>query len=212
MAGWAPHPSTGRVLSRFHELKEEVLTFLATQHSELADFLGDKLWFNKVAFLADFFQSLNTLNKSIQGDHENILTCTYKITTFKEKLMLWERILKRENVVEMLELTKRCKLDGNLILQTLRLLGRKIEKHFPSPDISTLDCIRDLFVLPAYKLAKLKITEGDKLTEIRNDQGLKLKHSATDTTSFWLSLKSEFASITTKSNRSIASFLHVIFV
>lgn len=88
--------SRGRALSRFHELEEEVLTFLTTQHSELADFPSDKLWFSKVAFLADLFQSLNTFNKSVEGDCENILTCTYKINTFEEKHALGRNIQKRK--------------------------------------------------------------------------------------------------------------------
>lgn len=89
--------SRGRVLTRFYELKEEVQTFLTTQKHELAKFLNDEVWCNKVAFLADLFQSLNTLNKSMQGKTENILTSTDKMNAFKEKLILWSgRIKKRK--------------------------------------------------------------------------------------------------------------------
>jgi hypothetical protein len=47
-----------------------------SEESELADLLSDETWCNKVAFLADISQALNTLNKSLQGMNENILTCT----------------------------------------------------------------------------------------------------------------------------------------
>jgi hypothetical protein len=35
-------------------------------------------------YIADTSQGLNTLNKSIQGKNENILTLTYKTKSFKE--------------------------------------------------------------------------------------------------------------------------------
>jgi hypothetical protein len=57
-----------------------------SKESELADLLSDETWCNKVAFLADISQALNTVNKSMQGKNENILTCTDKINPFKEIL------------------------------------------------------------------------------------------------------------------------------
>ena len=101
--------SRGRVLSRFYELREEILLFLTSEESELADLLSNETWCNEVAFLADIFQALNTLNKNMQGKNENILTCTDKIGSFKEKLRLWGVRIKKENKVEMFELTQKCR-------------------------------------------------------------------------------------------------------
>jgi hypothetical protein len=51
---------------------------------------------NKIAFIADIFQTLNTPNKSMQRKNENILAYTDKINSFKEELILWgARIEKR---------------------------------------------------------------------------------------------------------------------
>jgi hypothetical protein len=86
-----------------------------SEESELADLLSDETWCNKVAFLADISQALNTLNKSLQGMNENILTRTDKINTFKEKLTPWESRIKKENKVEVFKLTKSCRLDKNLV-------------------------------------------------------------------------------------------------
>jgi hypothetical protein len=49
---------------------------------------------------------LNTLNKSMQGKIENILIWTDKINPSEEKLSLWGARIKKENKVEMFELTK----------------------------------------------------------------------------------------------------------
>lgn len=82
---------------------------------------------------------------------EIILTCTDKVFSFTEKLTPWAaRIMKKkENKVEMFELTKCSRLDKNLtdlILQSLSLLETNIEKYFPSLLISSLDWVRDPFV------------------------------------------------------------------
>jgi peptidoglycan hydrolase CwlO-like protein len=66
-----------------------------SEESELADLLSDETWCNKVVFLADLSQALNTLNKSMQGKNEHILTCTAKINSFKEELKLWETTIKK---------------------------------------------------------------------------------------------------------------------
>jgi hypothetical protein len=57
-------------------------------------------------FLADIFQALNTVNKSMQGNNGNILTCSDKINSFKEKLTRWGARIKKENEVKMFKLTK----------------------------------------------------------------------------------------------------------
>jgi hypothetical protein len=56
------------VLSRFCEVREELTTFLffTSELFELADLLSDETWYNKVAFLADISQALNSLYKSMQ--------------------------------------------------------------------------------------------------------------------------------------------------
>lgn len=116
---------------------------------------------------------------------------------------------KKENAVEMFELTKNCELDNNLnklILESLTLLETNIEKYFPSLDISSLDWVRNPFVLNACQLTNLNITEEDELTEIRNDRGLKLKHSTMDTTLFWLSVQNEFPNITKKAMKALFPF------
>lgn len=135
---------------------------MTSEESELADLLSNETWCNEVAFLADIFQALNTLNKNMQGKNENILTCTDKISSFKEKLTLWGARIKKENKAEMFELTKNCRLDKNLvslILQSLSLLSKNIEKYFPSLGVSSLDWVRDPFVLNACESAVLTVAE-----------------------------------------------------
>jgi hypothetical protein len=50
------------------------LQFFSCLKSELDDLLSDETWYNKVAFLADISQALNTLSKSMQEKYENTVT------------------------------------------------------------------------------------------------------------------------------------------
>ena len=70
--------SRGRVLSRIYSLKEEVVVFLTLEESTL-DFVGNDLWWMRVAFLADLYDHLNKLNSSLQGCNENLLTAADKM-------------------------------------------------------------------------------------------------------------------------------------
>jgi hypothetical protein len=59
------------------------MIIFTSEESELADLLNNETWCDEVAILADIFQALNNLYKSMLGKHENILTCTGKIKSFK---------------------------------------------------------------------------------------------------------------------------------
>jgi hypothetical protein len=193
--------------SRFCELKEDLIIFFTSEGSDLADLLSEETWCNKFAFLlvADIFQSLNTLKKSMRGKNENIHICTDKINSFKEKLTLWGARNKQENKVEMFELTESCSLIKNLDL-ILQSLSKNIEKYFLSLDASSLDWVRHPVVLSAFESAELTAAEYDELAEIRNDRRLKLKHSSTDMASFWLFLRQETPIMKKKETEALLPF------
>jgi hypothetical protein len=72
------------------------LQIFHVEESELADLPNDETWCNKVAFLADIFQALNTLKNSVQRKNEYILTRIFlprfEPGTFEyrsETLFLW---------------------------------------------------------------------------------------------------------------------------
>jgi hypothetical protein len=81
--------SRGRVLSRTFELKEELQLFFKDNNKEsFSNFLEDTKWLLKMAYLAVIYQRLNTLNASMQGPKENILTSTEKLLAVKNKIQI----------------------------------------------------------------------------------------------------------------------------
>jgi hypothetical protein len=84
--------SRGKVLTRIFELREELLPFFKDNNkASFSDFLQDTKWLLKLAYLADDYQHLNTLNTSMPGPKENILTSTDKHLVLKNKLQVWKK-------------------------------------------------------------------------------------------------------------------------
>ena len=84
--------SRGKVLTRVHELRQELLAFFEEMKPlHFCDLLRCEFWIARLQYLADIFQQLNILNTSMQGKEENILTSTDKMKVFQRKLQIWKR-------------------------------------------------------------------------------------------------------------------------
>jgi hypothetical protein len=60
--------SRGKVFSRVFELREELQLFFKDNNKEsFSNFLEDTKWLLKLAYLADIYQHLNTMNTSMQA-------------------------------------------------------------------------------------------------------------------------------------------------
>jgi len=81
--------SRDKVLNRVLELKDELLMFFQNEKNDtFNNFLTNEIWCTKLAYLADIFNYLNTVNTSMQGKNENILTSTDKLSAFQKKNIL----------------------------------------------------------------------------------------------------------------------------
>ncbi|VEN55104.1 unnamed protein product [Callosobruchus maculatus] len=66
--------SRGKVLCRVYELKKELLAFFVKEDNDcFAQYLGSNIWCAKLAYLADIFNYLNSVNTSIQGKKRKYL-------------------------------------------------------------------------------------------------------------------------------------------
>ena len=63
--------SRGKVLCHFYELRAEIAAFLSENKSSLPEHFDCEEWFTHVAYLADRFDLLNSLNVSMQGRWHN---------------------------------------------------------------------------------------------------------------------------------------------
>lgn len=86
--------SRGKILNRLFELRSEVHLFLIEKDDDMKNLFNNEKWLSRLAYLADIFDKLNTLNMGLQGINITIFTTYDKINSFKRKLDLYKSQLK----------------------------------------------------------------------------------------------------------------------
>lgn len=84
--------SRGEVLNRVLQLREEITMLLQegrTSKENLHEIMQDDCFVTKVAYLADFFSEVNSLNISLQGNFAMLHTVRDKVAVFKCKIQLY---------------------------------------------------------------------------------------------------------------------------
>jgi hypothetical protein len=82
--------SKGKVLSRFYELRNELLQTFATEKPEFAALIKDETWCSKVEYVVGIFGHLNSLNASMQGKEQNLFTSSENLHGFLRKIKIWK--------------------------------------------------------------------------------------------------------------------------
>ena len=78
-------------MARVFELRESIEMFLRERNSDFLQYFEEPNFVISLAYLADIFGILNSLNISLQGKGVTILEAEEKIKSFQEKLALWGR-------------------------------------------------------------------------------------------------------------------------
>lgn len=197
--------SRGKVLTRVFELRQELLLFFKDNNkASFCECLESTNWQMKLAYLADIYQHLNTLNSSMQGPKENILTSTDKLLAFKNKLTVWKKHLSRGNV-EMFPLLLQVQTQTDyqkvipLITSHLRSLAEKLDKYFPSLSSDMYDWVRNPFIeLSSNSQNLLSLQEEEEISELQCDRTLKMKFNEVSLDVFWISVRLEYPVVSAK--------------
>ena len=191
--------SRGKVLARLFELRHEVSRFILSQNNhDLRKHLEDDYWVAKLAYMADICEHLNELNIKMQGREENILSCSDKLTGFKQKLALWKNELGRGSL-EMFPRSNNALSDVDrqfvvdLAQEHLSLLQQKYDCYFFTINTQQYDWIRNPFSSNAEISTKeLSLPIRESFLELRNDRTLRLKFSEMSLGEFWVSIREEY--------------------
>ena len=98
--------SKGNMLSHIFELRKEVKLFLvAKQKNDLMLAFGGDKFPTYLAYLADIFETLNQLNKKLQGPRSDIIGHNDAINSFVAKLKLWSQRTNNDNFASFHNLT-----------------------------------------------------------------------------------------------------------
>lgn len=187
--------SRGKILNRLFELRSEVFMFLSEKNHDMKKLFADEEWLSRLAYLADIFDKLNTLNLGLQGPNTTAFTASDKINSFKRKLVLFCSQMQEENVSAFPTLSSFFE-DNEIspmpdviadIIAHLEGLQKSFKKYF-SEDCSKVDWIRNPFSGTSPNELKLKETFID-LTE---DSSMKDYFKEKSLINFWIGCKTEY--------------------
>lgn len=189
--------SKGNMLARLFNLKSEVEIFLMSSSEELyTKFTDDKFIFY-LAYLSDFFETINLLNMKLQGQ-KSTLSNYDSMKSFIEKTALWQRRLQNSEpkfssfpkLNSLLDDTQSLPKNlvnemKNLISNHLASLKNKIEDYFP--DISSenwqFKLTRDPFQI---NVDILPDHIQEQTIDLQNDSKAKVDFPNMDLEDFWL--------------------------
>ena len=124
----------GNMFSHIFELREVKLLLVVKQKNDLLLAFGGDKFFRYLAYLADIFETLNKLNKKLQGPGSNII-CHQCINAFVAKLKLYSQRANNDNFASFHRLTDmtRDDFEQNLkedIISHLQNLQNEFERYF----------------------------------------------------------------------------------
>jgi len=201
--------SRGKVLAGMYELQEELKMFLKNERSDYSNLVSGYEWCAKLAYLADMFHHLNELNTSMQGRNENLLTITDKVNGFRLKVLLWKHLQRAK--LEMFPLTEKresptaalCEVN---ICEYSKRLEEKLSFYFSSASTECFDWVRDPYSSASVVGKDTTLQKQVELTDLKQDQGLKLRFADLPLDSFWLTAAKEFPIVANKSVLKLLPF------
>lgn len=207
--------SRGKVLNRLFELRDPLCIFLSSKNSDLTAHLEDVNWVATLAYLADIFEHLNSLNASMQGPQTNLISLSDKVSGFMAKLEMWQRRISAgtlDNFPQLkafLELPETVQVHREgllaLVLDHLQSLSQQFKFYFGDLDVSRYSWVCDPFTANADDL-NLPVTEIDQLIELSHSTASKAKHRSVSLIEFWNGMKSEYPELYDKALHILLPF------
>jgi len=143
--------SCSRIVQRVYELRDEPLIFLNQHNKPLAHFFTDETWVATLAYLADIFNILKSLNLSLQGPDTNVLKTHDKIDAFRKKLRIWKGRCEKGTydmfplLADFLTVNKSTGVIASTVLNHLEQLSHYFHQYFGADDVRAFDWIRNPF-------------------------------------------------------------------
>ena len=163
----------------------------------------------------DLFEKLNELNLSLQGQSTNV----FKLKSQK-KLSIW-KLKVENNFVAMFSFIEEFLANNDvelniikpLVVDHLSNLWKQLEKSFlPELDNTKLDWIQNPFAVQQQIPEHLSLKSQEELAEVSPDSKLLLEFPEKKLYSFWLSVKTEFPSLSDSAVTALLPFCLDVFV
>ncbi|XP_071053350.1 zinc finger BED domain-containing protein 5-like [Onthophagus taurus] len=210
--------SKGKVLTRVMELRAELLVYLQQAKSHYSEFISDPEFLLKLAFLSDLFEHLNNLNKSLQGQDENVITAKDKLHSFIKKIELWSSSINQNNFDSFSSTQSFIEEVGseiniNSYISGMKMVLDNLKKelcHYFSVQKISINTgqrwILNPFLNAAINEANLATKLKENLLELSADGMLHLKFKSENLDTFWLKRKTEYPELTTEALKCLIPF------
>uniref|UniRef100_A0A8C4XCW1 Uncharacterized protein n=1 Tax=Erpetoichthys calabaricus TaxID=27687 RepID=A0A8C4XCW1_ERPCA len=198
--------SRGKVLKCVVQLKAELISFLEAEKKDFGFFIHDEIWWVKVTFLSDLFDKLNSLNLSLQGPSENIITASSKLKSFGEKLSLWQSKISK-GVFDCFPTYNECASNKEItpeILYTLTHLQSALQHYFPTVGSNEYGWVS--YPFGNNEATNLTTEEEEQLIDLKNDAVLKSSFAEKSLDVFWISINKLYPAISLKAIKIILPF------
>ena len=137
--------SRGKVLNCVLQLREEITMLLERGYTAKKNLFHEKMqddcFVTKVAYLADFFSEVNSLNISLQGNLTMLHTARDKVAAFKCKIQLYQKRVQDGDTTFFTQMTTllnsmpdfECSFRGEITAHLLAV-NDVLESYFPELD------------------------------------------------------------------------------
>ena len=194
--------SRGKVLQRLLDMRVEVEIFLHEKKHALAARLTEPRWLLKLAYLTDIFSELNSLNVSMQGKDETLISVSQKLKAFKAKLRLWKGKIELGKTASfpLMNLFLEDEEDASLldvqsvIFGHLEKLIEEFDKYIPDGELhEKYKWLCRPFDVQAEDLSEEYSIQNlrEELIEVQHDETLRFNFERQTLGVFWTAVKKE---------------------
>ena len=188
--------SKGNMLSRVFQLREELAEFFVRQRHEFATYFNDPSFVERLAYLADIFEKLNTLNLSMQGSKTTIINLNDSLNAFVEKLQLWKMHVMKDvfAMFDRLSSVTRANESINIsaeITEHLCKLEEELDRYFPErKDMDyNLQIVRNPINA---NFSSLPVHLQKEFIDLKNDTTMKTAFENSESTTFWCNASASY--------------------
>ncbi|XP_068205386.1 protein FAM200C-like [Palaemon carinicauda] len=193
---------TRKGTQRLLEFWTETELFLTEKSHPLAHKFPESKWLMQVAYLADMFAEINSLNISMQGRDQTLVGLSEKLLAFKGKVKLWMNKIKSGKTASFPSFNLLLEDERFSLIQVQGIIEGHISKlirecdHYIPENTLNYSWVRNPFNIEAEDLpdeianiSKLQ----QELSEIQNDATLhyNFKRQKESLSSFWIKVHKE---------------------
>ncbi|KRZ14060.1 Protein ZBED8 [Trichinella zimbabwensis] len=204
--------SKGNMLGRIYELREAVAEFLEQRgrRTMCRAFKSEHFQFS-LAYLADIFEALNSLNLKLQGANANVMAHYDIVQSFIAKISLWLKQVERGNLTWFSRLNElfsdKCLCEDlkRKIKGHLRGLQDEFFHYFPDVEPQNLiyKLVRNPFLV---NVEDLPHDLQEEAIELQFNNLAKDSFESMPLENFWVKLQAEYPKISSQSLRILVPF------